>query len=174
MLGASVPSVDFSTIAAALRAHSGKGRSMSGPCLHNAGFPIKSSTTASMIFERERAGREPGILWFTGTSHPCLSVFAPLLLTDEGFLPLWGGYDYSEGAKRPLERWDLARKKAYEHGGAVRAYDQDFVASRDRVQNRIGVAAHEAAASPQSHETVAAARREVDAAMAEWDGDIAT
>jgi hypothetical protein len=92
-----------------------------------------------------------------------------LLLTEDGFVPLWDGYDYSEGSKGPLARWELARKKALERGGVTRASDPDFVAARERVQKKIAVAAHEAAAAPRSKDSLAEARREIDAAMAAWE-----
>jgi secernin len=165
-LAAASPAISFSTLLAALRDH-GDGRpgraGMSAPCLHEAGFPLRSSTTASLVFEYLPSGPGPeGILWFTGSPHPCLSVFAPVLLAGGEFLPLWTGYDYDEASPPSEAGWKAARARGRALGGAGRSADPSFVAARDAIQERLRAAALEARGD------LASARKAVDAAMADW------
>ncbi|MDP3176671.1 MAG: carcinine hydrolase/isopenicillin-N N-acyltransferase family protein [Spirochaetaceae bacterium] len=100
-LRSATPAVGMAAILGALRDHgdaSAGGRpgsaGMAAPCLHEAGFPIKSTSTASVAVEY--LPPSPGalaLLWFTGSPHPCLSVFAPVLLAGGEFLTLWTSYD---------------------------------------------------------------------------------
>jgi Dipeptidase len=168
ILESASPAVDFDAVASALRSHARLGRSMAGPCLHGAGFPVKSSTTASLMFERAAGGSSSGILWFTGRSHPCLSVFVPILLSEGAFVPLWTDYDYAEGAKAGLERWESSRMKDASRGGAALSSDPEFVASRDRIQSRLAAATADALGDT-SGSALARSRSEVKAAMAEWE-----
>jgi secernin len=172
ILSAGVPDISLATMLAALRSHglSSPGKlGMAAPCIHDAGFPVRSATTASLVFEYLPVGaRSQGILWFTGRSYPCLSVFAPLLLAGGEFIPLWTGYDYTEGAAASASAWELGRARARRGGGASRSADGNFIARRDSIQERLESAAREAARSPSAPAGIAAARRAVDAAMSEW------
>ena len=172
VLRGSVPDISLGTVLAALRSHGGSGPGrlgMAAPCVHGAGFPVKSSTTASMAFEYLPAG-EPaaGILWFTGVSHPCLSVFAPIILAGGAFIPLWTRYDHSEGSATALRVWEHGRVRTVWAGGAARSADPGFTAVRDRIQGMLAAAAGGAARTPFSAGAIDQARHEVDGAMAEW------
>ncbi|HOV94879.1 MAG TPA: carcinine hydrolase/isopenicillin-N N-acyltransferase family protein [Spirochaetales bacterium] len=77
-------------------------------CIHAGGVP-PTATTASFVVEYR--GPTAAILWFTGTSYPCVSLYKPILLVDGQFLPLWKDYDYTENAKKSYEYW--ARHKSW-------------------------------------------------------------
>ncbi len=72
-------------------------------CIHAGGLP-PTATTASFVVEYR--GPSAAILWFTGTSYPCVSLYKPILLVDGKFLPLWKEYDYAEDAKKSYEYWN--------------------------------------------------------------------
>ncbi len=61
-------------------------------------------TTASMLVEYQE---KKTILWFTGASYACINLFKPVILADEGFVPLWQDYSYNEDAKAGY--WQLRR-----------------------------------------------------------------
>ena len=73
-------------------------------CIHAGGLP-PTATTASFVVEYRSP--KAAILWFTGTSYPCVSLYKPILLVDGQFLPLWKDYDYTEDAKKSYEYWML-------------------------------------------------------------------
>ena len=158
----------------ALRSH-GDGKpgaaGMKAPCVHEAGFPVRASTTASMV-----ASWRPGgaTLWFSGTSYPCLSIYAPILLAEGRFEPLWTGYDYAAGSDGAYAFWKQRRDLQSKLGGARRSAEPAFVARRDGIQSRLEAVAARAAAAPSDTATLAAARAEVDAAMGEWAGFLAS
>lgn len=166
----------FETTLAALRTHdaSGRGRSMSCPCLHEAGFPLKSTTTASLIVEYlAPAKQEATLLWFSGTPYPCLSVFAPVILSAGRFHPLWRGYNYEEGSGASLTFWQGARARASALGGARRSVDPAFARFRDEVQEEIRKTALEVAAAAGHGENLerleSAASASIGGQMARWD-----
>jgi secernin len=172
ILREAAPDISLGTVLSALRSHGGQSPGklgMAAPCIHGAGFPMKSATTASMVYEYLPAGAPAaGILWFTGASHPCLSVFAPILLANGTFIPLWTLYEYAEGSLASERAWERGRQRARREGGAARSADPDFVERRDGIQARLVAAAGEAALSPSSPEIIAAARRAVDEVMSGW------
>ncbi|MCX7023267.1 MAG: carcinine hydrolase/isopenicillin-N N-acyltransferase family protein [Spirochaetes bacterium] len=178
-LRAAEPAVGFETVIAALRSHGkdarGPGRAgMAAPCLHEAGFPVKSSTTASMVVEYLPPGcPASAIVWFTGASYPCLSVFVPILLAGGTFLPLWTGYDHAEGSTAPYRLWETRRAIARGAGGAARSEDHPFAGMRDGVQARLLDAAREAASAAGDAAVIASARVAVDGAMRSWEAFLA-
>jgi hypothetical protein len=173
ILRSALPDVSLETILSALRSHGGAspGRAgMAAPCIHEAGFPVRSSTTASMVSESlPSGGPASGVVWFSGRSYPCLSVYAPILLAGGEFLPLWTDYDYAEGAPASTAYWESGRSLAERSGGASRSGDLAFLARRDGIQERLQAASREAALAPSDARRLAAARREVGGAMSEWE-----
>jgi secernin len=164
LLAAASPHIDFAAVLGLLRDHGAGGPGKSGmmaPCVHEAGFPVQSSTTASLIFE---ATEDPssGLVWFDGTSHPCLSLFAPVLLLGGEFIPLWMDYDYAEGSPASERHWARGRERARSLGGAARSTHVSFVEERDRLQTELRAAALGAGAD------LGAARREVAAILGAW------
>jgi len=105
--GVGAPAADFLDI---LRSHGledgQRHGHMENLCIHAGGWPA-TATTASFAVEY----RSPGaaILWFTGTSYPCVSLYKPMLLLDGRFLPLWNDYDYAEGAEKSYAYWERHR-----------------------------------------------------------------
>lgn len=164
---------EFESLLAALRGHGDRGgRGMGSVCLHEAGFPVKSTSTASLLVEYRplpAAGEgASAILWFTGTPHPCLSVFAPFLLRRGGFVPLWKDYDLTEGSAASYGRWEEARRLQRELGGAARAENPVFREARDACQIRLRSAALRALEAADGSRDAAAAE-EVGAALASWE-----
>jgi len=69
-----------------LRSHNGKDRRPSDSvmentvCMHAGWGPIRiDQTTGSMVVD---LSKEPSVIWITGTSAPCLSVFRPIIFSD--------------------------------------------------------------------------------------------
>jgi dipeptidase len=175
-LQAALPTLGMDAVLAALRDHGPGGDAAAGragmeaPCLHEAGFPVKSSTTASLAVEfLPPGGGAEAILWFTGSSYPCLSVFAPLILAGGEFLPLWTSYDYAEGAESSYRLWEIRRSLARRSGGPARLADPAFIGMRDGIQARLRALAREAAAQATGG-GLEAARRGVNEAMLAWEG----
>jgi secernin len=181
-LRSAAPAVGMAAILGALRDH-GAGRpgaaGMAVPCLHEAGFPIKSTSTASMAVEY--LPPSPGalaLLWFTGCPHPCLSVFVPVLLVSGEFFPLWTGYDYAEGATASYDFWERRRALHRRAGGVRLLGDPAFTGMRDGVQESLRSLAAEAAAlagaailsGAPPGPALEPARRRVDEAMSSWGG----
>jgi hypothetical protein len=157
---------------AALRDH-GDGRpgaaGMTAPCLHEAGFPVKSTSTASLVVHYLPKGRAASALaWFTGAPHPCLHPFIPVILAGGTFIPLWESYDLSGDSAPALAFWEECRRRDEALGGAARSADRDFLALRDGIQARLASAANSVAEAPGDARLLALARAEVGAAMADW------
>jgi hypothetical protein len=143
---------------------------MGNPCLHEAGFPVKSTTTSSLVVEYPPAGSQgPTLLWFTGSPYPCLSVFTPILLAEGNFIPLGTVFDFAEDSPASKGRWERSRKRGRQLGGAARSALPAFREARDAAQARIRAAALAAAASPHDAGTLAASGAAVDEALAEWE-----
>lgn len=172
-------SLGLSAMLGALRNHGAydprRRGSMESPCVHEGVFPVNSATTASLAFE---FGEKPGwgMLWFTGTSYPCLSLYKPLILAAGEFLPLWTAYDHSEGSDAAYAHWLRQRTwiKRAKAGGL--SLDPAFAARRDEAQRRLAMAAERAAealrtdpaAAKAAGGALARARSEIDAVVAEW------
>ena len=174
-LEASLGGIDLATILAALRSHGAfdparpRGKHMTSVCMHAGGL-LNNATTASIALAyRPASERGPGaVVWFTGTSYPCLSVYKPILLVGGEFVPLWTEYDYREDATGGYGHWERQRAWiAREKAGAL-GRDHDFVARRDSMQDRIEAAAAAAIDGGSLEE----ARRAVDAAIRDWYGGL--
>ncbi|MEI6385859.1 MAG: carcinine hydrolase/isopenicillin-N N-acyltransferase family protein [Spirochaetota bacterium] len=165
------------TMLKALRDHGKKrsdGRDMGAPCVHGAGFPVKSTATASLVVEYIPPGSGAGsgstaVVWFSGTPHPCLSLFAPIVLSSSGFIPLWTGYAYEEDSKESYARWESSRLRAQLLGGALRSSDPAFMDVRDSLQGRLHVEAIDSYLKSPGAEGLARARANVNTIMADWD-----
>ncbi len=96
-----------------------------GLCMHPAGIP-PIATTAS--FAVEYRGEDSAIVWFTGTSYPCISLYKPMLLVKGEFIPLWSGYDLTEGTPKSTDYWkrwyDWQRKSKAGQRGHDAAYEK--------------------------------------------------
>ncbi|HET7839805.1 MAG TPA: hypothetical protein VFL04_08590, partial [Rectinemataceae bacterium] len=136
------------------------GSRMKAVCLHGGGI-VNAATTASMAVEylgEDGRGGNAALIWFTGTPFPCLSVYKPILLREDGFVPLWNGYDHSPNPTRDYAHWERHCAWARAKGRFALSLDPGFVERREALQTRIGEAAEEALRGRIEH-----ARAEVDA-----------
>jgi hypothetical protein len=163
--------MDLGAVLAALRSHGEcdprRRGSMASPCMHSGGFPVSNASTASAAVEYDRAkGR--AVLWFSASSYPCVSLYKPLLLVGGEFFPLWTGYDYAEGSTGAYGQWERQRKWIVKARAGALSLDSAFVARRDAAQGRLEKAVAALGPGIPGPESLEAARREVDAAVAEW------
>jgi hypothetical protein len=169
----------LSVMLSALRQHGryvpGRRGSLASPCVHEGGFPVNNATTASMAVSWPDE-TDACVLWFTGSSLPCVSLFKPILLAGGSFIPLWTGYDYAEGAASVLEYWSSHRAWTRDRRNAALARDQAFVSARDSAQEDLERITRNAldlyrgkgrAASPAE---LAALQREATAVVSSWEG----
>jgi len=148
---------------------------MESLCVHAGGIPA-SATTASMAVEYKDA--ESAIIWFTGTSYPCLSLYKPMLLIKGEFIPLWTGYDYAEGAKKSVAYWQkwkdwLDRTKASGRA-SPKAGDQFFSQARDQAQESLAEIADRAFAEVSASgdpSSLAVLKQEAGAVIGGWEKD---
>ena len=172
---------DLSVMLSALREHGhylpGRHGSLSSPCVHEGGFPVNNATTASMAVGWP-ADAEACLLWFTGSSLPCVSLFKPLILAGGEFVPLWTDYDYGEGSESACAYWGRHRDWSRSGGNSALSRDPGFIARRDAAQERLSGLAEKAVAAPAggrdgaSTATLAALRREVNDIVAAWEGEV--
>ncbi len=144
-------------------------RHMESLCIH-AGFgPANSATTASFVVEYRPDGA--AIVWFTGTSYPCVSIYKPVLLAKGAFIPLWSGYDLAENAPASIDYW-TRQKARIDRGAGLKASTgpgaADYAARRDRIQGEL-VSLTEGLGSADSEGSVESVRARVDAIVAEWE-----
>ena len=103
-------SINMQKIMVLLRNHNTPNNSikngMGSICIHTENTFVKSETTASLIVE---FGNEP-IVWFTGSPHPCLSLFKPLLLDEELLIEL-GLANINERIARNKKEVSLVKKR---------------------------------------------------------------
>lgn len=148
---------------------------MESLCIHAGGIPA-TATTASLAVEYKDA--ESAIVWFTGTSYPCLSLYKPLLLIKGEFIPLWTGYDYGEGGEKSVAYWQkwkdwLDRTRASARASA-KAGDQFFSQARDQAQESLAVIANRAfseVAASGDPSSLAVLKQEAGAVIAGWEKD---
>jgi dipeptidase len=140
---------------------------MESLCIH-AGFgPANSATTASLVVEYRPDGA--ALVWFTGTSCPCVSLYKPILLAKGVFVPLWSGYDLAEDSVDSAAYWKRQKAKIDRGAGLLAgpgAAHAEFVARRDRLQKNLVDAAALACGSGGSE---SAARARADEIVAEWE-----
>lgn len=101
------------------------GGSVSSACMHYGGL-VGDHTTASMVVSLE-AGRM--VVWSTGTSVPCVSLFKPWLFGTEPVLPVIHPEE-AEGK----QYWMEAEK--FRRNLLGRQLPEEFYRERDAVQNR--------------------------------------
>lgn len=121
---------------------------MKNLCVHPGLFP-KSATTASMMVEYLPEG---ALIWYTGTSYPCISIYKPVLLYGGTFHSLWKPIPGEADGASVYAYWGRWRQWAHA-GGLKNARSPDFTASREEVQRSIGriaAKAHESAAEGKS------------------------
>jgi hypothetical protein len=140
---------------------------MESLCIH-AGFgPANSATTASLVVEYRPVGA--AVVWFTGTSCPCVSLYKPILLAKGVFVPLWSGYDLTEEAPDSAAYWKRQKARIDRGAGLLAgpgAAHSEFVARRDRLQKDLVDAAALACGSGGRESS---ARARVDEIVAEWE-----
>ncbi len=167
--------LDRRALFAALRSHGAydprRRGSLESPCVHAGAFPSNSATTASIALEYRAEGA--AILWFTGSSYPCISVFKPILLARGEFIPLWTGYDYTEDAGSAYAHWERQHTWIRRTLAGRLSLDPGFVAGRDETEGLLGEAAERALAAiatsgGAADAALAEARRTVDRALADW------
>jgi hypothetical protein len=161
-------SVDLAKIFGILRSHGSydprrNRRNMESLCVHSGGL-LNTATTASMVVEYLSPQGTQAILWFTGTSYPCLSIYKPVVLRDGSFIPLWTEYDYREEGSSALAHWGRQRAWIRKARAGAAALDPAFVERRERIQARIVATASAVSAGGE----VEAARRAVNESVREW------
>lgn len=155
----------------------GRPGSMASPCVHEGGFPVNNATTASMAFMWPSVEGQAGasILWFSGTSYPCLSLMKPILLSGAVFQPLWTDYGYDELGGDGYDRW--ARHLAWLRKGRNSALSLDpaFASRRAEAQARLVGLAEEAMAGADSRGGIARLPRlqeETNRVVAAWEAGL--
>ena len=146
-------------------------RHMESLCVHAGGIPA-SATTASLVVEYR--GPESAVLWFTGTSSPCLSLYKPMLLVKGEFIPLWSGYDYAEGSEKSEAYW--RRWKAWMDAtrASLHSGNPAFISARDSAQASLAMIADRALgdiASLGDLSSLPVLRQEAGAVIAGWEKD---
>jgi len=146
-------------------------RHMQSLCIHP-GIAPNSATTASMAVEY--CGPGSAVIWFSGTSLPCLSLYKPILLIGGEFLPLWTEYDYQEGSDAAYEYWSNFREWSERKGAGAQSLDPEFVRSRNRAQQslvHIATRALSDAATSGGRAALSVMRQEAAAIVAGWEKD---
>lgn len=144
---------------------------MQSLCVHP-GIAPNSATTASLAVEY--FGEGAAILWFSGTSLPCLSLYKPVLLYAGEFLPLWTEYDYKEGAESAYAYWNDYREWSEKKGVKSQSCDPEFVKSRNRAQQSLVHIAARALSDLRTaggRAALSVLRQEVAAIVAGWEKD---
>ena len=168
----------LSVMLPALRQHGryvpGRHGSLASPCVHEGGFPVNNATTASMLVSWP-AGTEASILWFTGSSLPCVSLFKPIILAKDRFIPLWTDYDYAEESETAYSYWSKRREWFRSGRNSALSLVSCFVELRDAAQEKLAGIADEAAAAfavtegKPSPAKLEAMQREVNGVVAAWE-----
>lgn len=166
----------LASILSILRSHEGApkpgplvGR-MKNICVHPGIYP-KSATTASMAIEYLPGG---AIVWYTGSSYPCISLYKPAILWDGRFYSIWKALASEAQAEVGYSYWQ-ARAAWARRPRALALSSQDvFIQSRDEAQKSIITIARQAfdalskeKAPPERILSVYA--NEVSAIVGEWE-----
>ncbi len=160
--------MDIARVFGILRSHlsfdparPGGGRRMESLCMHAGRWFPRVATTASMAVEHRPGG--DAVIWFTGTSSPCISLYKPVLLVGGTFVPLWTGYDYGENSETALEIWNRQRRRI-RAGADTRASSVSGL--RDRLQAEL---VESAAEPPRDAGDLERIRRRVGEIVGEWE-----
>ena len=118
-----------SDMMAALRAHTADAPfargSVGSPCMHFGGL-VGDHTTSSLIAD---VTKERTLLWLTGSSCPCVSLFKPWLFSDQPVCPVFADNDKAGEAY-----WRKSEK--FRRGLIGKALPGEYYAERDEIQNR--------------------------------------
>ncbi|TXT50168.1 MAG: peptidase U34 [Spirochaetes bacterium] len=148
-------------------------KNMESLCVHEGLLPPVSASTASMAVQYK--GQSGAVLWFSGTSYPCISLYKPLLLAGGTFYPLWKAYSYVEGAEAATAYWQRFRDwTVRSKAGGPKCLDQAFKAARDQAQEALVLIADRAWESlSEKGDTVALSvlAQEAGAVVAGWEKD---
>lgn len=145
---------------------------MKSLCVHAGGIPA-SATTASFVVDYR--GADSAILWFTGTSYPCVSLYKPMLLVKGEFMPLWADYEYAEGSARSEAYWRRWKKWLAASRAFLRGEDAAFAAGLDQAQESLAMIANKALsdiAALGDFASLPVLRQEAGAVIAGWEKDI--
>jgi len=145
---------------------------MESLCVHEGLLPPASATTASLAVEYR--GPDSAVIWFTGTSYPCLSLYKPILLSGGVFHPLWTAYGYAEGDEKSLASWSRWKGWVAKSRAGTRSLDAGFAAARDRAQESLAGIADRALADLESRSDASSfsvLSQEAGAVIAGWEKD---
>lgn len=123
------PAESVSELMTALRAHNTNAPftrgTVASPCMHFGG-PVGDHTTSSMVAD---VTKERTLLWLTGSSCPCVSLFKPWLFSDKPICPVFADND-----RRSEEYWRKSEK--FRRSLLGRALPAEYYAERDEIQAR--------------------------------------
>ncbi len=145
---------------------------MESLCIHPGGLPA-TATTAS--FAVDYRSEDSAILWFTGTSTPCLSLYKPLLLFKGEFKPLWTDYDYGEGAEASEVYWRRWRNWEYNSKRLKRGQDDAYATSLGQAQEALVFIAEKALYDLEASKegsSLPVLRQEAKAIISGWEKDL--
>jgi hypothetical protein len=170
-------SLDLDAVLGALRSHGaytpGKRGSMASPCVHEGGFPVNNATTASMAVSFPPGGASP-VIWFSGTSYPCLSLFKPVVLEGGEFVPLWTDYDYMENSPAAIAHWTHQREWVKSRRIGELSLNSAFRTRRDMLQKSLEEIARDASRrGTASGQGLEARRQDVNEIIRSWYSGIA-
>ena len=120
---------NVSDMMAALRAHNtdapfAKG-TVGSPCMHFGGL-VGDHTTSSMVAD---VSKEKTVLWLTGSSCPCVSLFKPWLFSDKPVCPV-----FSENDRRSEEYWRSGEK--FRRSLLGKSLPAEYYEELSEIQNR--------------------------------------
>ncbi len=145
---------------------------MESLCIHPGGLPA-TATTAS--FAVDYRSEDSAIIWFTGTSTPCLSLYKPLLLYKGEFKILWTGYDYGEGAEKSESYWRRWKDWEDRSKKLKRAEDAAYAASLGQAQEALALIAEKALYDLEASKegtSLPVLRQEAGAIISGWEKDL--
>lgn len=145
-------------------------KNMESLCVHAGGFP-NNATTASMAVEYRGTD---AIIWFTGTSYPCVSLYKPMLLVGGTFIPVWKSYDYAEGSQRGIQYWTKHHEKFSSRKAGAQSLNTDFALHLAETQTsliQLADAAYNAIKTDTRSSALAVYQQEAEVLIAGWDRD---
>lgn len=145
-------------------------KNMESLCVHAGGFP-NNATTASLAVEYRGSD---AIIWFTGTSNPCISLYKPMLLCNGSFIPLWKSYDYSEGADMGIQYWTRQHDWIVSKKAGVKSLDFAFASRLKEAQAslvQLADAAYNAAKADQHASALVVYQQEAEVLITSWAQD---
>lgn len=146
---------------------------MESLCIHAGGLPPPTATTASFVVEYREA--DSAIIWFSGSSYPCISLFKPMLFVKGEFFPLWKEYDYAEGSAAAEGYWKRWKAWMETSRAFLRSDDPSFASGRDQAQESLAMIANRALADIAALgdlSSLPVLRQEAGAVIAGWEKDI--